>query len=144
MLRRVNYARNYAGIIFTPLSSMTRCSPYYTRIHDVFVPIACVHELEIYNNCTSYFLTCIWLDTASQPRPLVSILKKKHPTTGEGASVATKHQKIQPTAEESLVERAPVEQSMCNCIEWCDFILKFHRLTLTFFRSSIPLCYSGR
>ena len=55
------------------------------------------------------FSACIWLDTVSQSRPLVSILKKKHPTTGEGASVVTKRQKIQPTAEESPEERAPVE-----------------------------------
>ena len=54
----------------------------------------------------------VWLDTVSQSRPLVSILKKKHPTTGEGAPAATKHQKIQQTAERSPVERAPFEQSM--------------------------------
>ena len=74
----------------------------------MFVLTACVHAL----NLSSY----VWLDTASQPRPLVSILKKKHPTTGEGAPVATKHQKIQPVTEESPVERAPAEQSMYSVL----------------------------
>ena len=74
-------------------------------------------------NLSSY----VWLDTASQPRPLVSILKKKHPTTGEGAPVATKHQKIQPTAEGSPVERAPAEQSMYSVtvLGTCSVIICF-------------------
>ena len=47
--------------------------------------------------------SCVWLDTASQSRPLVSIFKKKPPATGKGTPVATKQQKTQPPAEESPV-----------------------------------------